>query len=210
MYYLQNQFTNIPIYRNLFIYLRMRTKIINFIRQNIKLYKFDKHLHLSIELNHDYYMLAQIMNVISTAYDNGFLIFIILLNKKRDCDTFKEYITNNLYEIYLNDASATARYYSNNLVKPAILILEKKNKVIKKWVYFFSKFNIGNNPFFIINVMEKTSAQKGFYQLNLADCSTIATAGIILTVTLPHTSTHHTPPLSDFCSTSFHKLSFTS
>lgn len=134
------------------------------------------------------------MNVISTAYDYGFSIFIILLNRKQNCNTFKNYINNNLYEIYLNDASAMARYYSNSLVKPAILILEKKHHVIEKWVYFFSKFNVCNNPFFIIDIMGQDTAQKRFYQLNSADCSTIATAGIILTVTPPHISTHHTPP----------------
>lgn len=195
MYYIQNQFTDIPIYQNFFLHLRLRTKIRKFITSNIKSYKFDKYLNISIEIPRDYYMLGEIMNVISTASTHGFVIYIILVNKKRNCVSIKNYINNDLYEIYLNDASATSRYSFNNLVKPSIIILEKKEAVIQKWIIFLTKFNERrNNLVFLIDIVSQNYSRKKTYQVNFTDFISISPFGIILTVTSPHTSTHHTPP----------------
>lgn len=197
MYYLQNQFTDIPIYQNLFLHLRLRTKIRKFITSNIKSYKFDKYLNISIEIPRDYYMLGEIMNIISIASALGFMICIILVNKKRDCDSIKNYINNDLYEIYLNDTSATSRYSFNNLVKPSIIILEKKEAVIQSWITFLTKFNErGNNLVFLIDIVSPniSSNRQEKYKVKFTDFYSISTAGIILTITSPHTSTNHTPP----------------
>ena len=195
MYYIQNQFTDLPIYQNLFLHLRMRAKTRKFILHNIESYQFDKYLNISVEIPRDYYMLGEIMNVISTASAHGFVICIILVNKKRDCASIKNYINNDLYEIYLNDTSATSRYSFNNLVKPSIIILEKKEAVIQNWITFLTKFNErGNNLVFLIDIMSQNYSHKKTYQVNFTDFISISPFGIILTVTSPHTSTHHTPP----------------
>lgn len=194
MYYIQNQFTDIPIYQNLFLHLRLRTKIRKFITSNIKSYKFDKYLNISIEIPRDYYMLGEIMNVISTASAHGFVICIILVNKKHDCVSIKNYINNDLYEIYLNDASATSRYSFNNLVKPSIIILEKKEAVIQNWITFLTKFNKRrNNLVFLIDIVSQNYSRKKTYQVNFTDFISISPFGIILTVHLTEaTSTNYT------------------
>lgn len=95
------------------------------------------------------------------------------------------YYLQNQFTDIPNDTSATSRYSFNNLVKPSIIILEKKEAVIQSWITFLTKFNErGNNLVFLIDIVSQNYSRKETCQVNFTDFHSISTAGIILTVHL--------------------------